>query len=125
MKPLPPDCERESIRLADQLAASAAPRRGRQLPEWKHRSGRAILALNQASIQSDEKGMTFVLSVGLVIGLLWVAYRIIRNGFLYPQSEKLGCFGVFGYFLVACLAIGLLAHLFPEYVTYKFNFHFE
>ena len=56
--------------------------------------------------------LLLLLSTGLAIGLLWVAYRIIRNGFLYPQSEKLGCFGVFGLFVVACLAISLLAHLF-------------
>ena len=69
--------------------------------------------------------MTFLLATGVVIGLLWVAYRIIRNGFLSPQSEKIGCFGVFGYFVVACLAISLLAHLFPEYVTYRLNVYFE
>jgi prolipoprotein diacylglyceryltransferase len=57
-----------------------------------------------------------VLLVGVVaFALGYGAYRIIRNGFRYPQSEKLSFFGIFGYFLLIVLGIWLvttLAHRF-------------
>jgi hypothetical protein len=45
------------------------------------------------------------------IALLWLAYRIIRNGFLSPQSEKLNGFGVLGCVVLACLALSLVSKL--------------
>jgi hypothetical protein len=38
------------------------------------------------------------------IGLFYLAVRIILNGFLRPQSEKLNGFGV-----LACVLLGLMA----------------
>jgi len=52
--------------------------------------------------------MTILLS----IGLFWLAYRIIRNGFVYPQSEKLGFFGALGCVVVAYLVLNFMFHLF-------------
>ena len=45
--------------------------------------------------------MTFLLS----LGLLYLAYRIIRNGFLRPQSEKLNGFGIVGIVVMGYLAL--------------------
>jgi len=39
-------------------------------------------------------------------GLLYLAYRIIRNGFLHPQSKRLNGFGVLG--CIVLLVAGLL-----------------
>jgi prolipoprotein diacylglyceryltransferase len=47
----------------------------------------------------------------VAIALGYGAYRIIRNGFRYPQSEKLNFFGVFGYFLMILVGIWLLTTL--------------
>jgi hypothetical protein len=44
----------------------------------------------------------------VTIALGYGAYRIIRGGFRYPQSEKLNVFGIFGYFIVIVLAAWLL-----------------
>jgi prolipoprotein diacylglyceryltransferase len=59
--------------------------------------------------------MAVLLVYVVAIALGYGAYRIIRNGFRYPQSEKLNFFGVFGYFLLILLGIWLvtmLAHRF-------------
>jgi len=32
----------------------------------------------------------------LAIGLLWLACRVVANGFVYPQSKRLSGFGHFG-----------------------------
>ena len=50
-----------------------------------------------------------VCAVTFVLG--YAAYRIIRNGFRYPQSEKLSFFGVFGYFLMIVVGIWLVTAL--------------
>jgi hypothetical protein len=45
------------------------------------------------------------------IGLLWLAYRIIRNGFVYPQSKKLNGFGVVGCAVLLWVAYSLVVSL--------------
>jgi multisubunit Na+/H+ antiporter MnhB subunit len=47
----------------------------------------------------------------IALGLLYLAYRIIRNGFARPQSEKLNLYGVFGAYLIFCLVVGLVQWL--------------
>jgi hypothetical protein len=46
-----------------------------------------------------------VLLITLAVGYL--AYRIIADGFRRPQSERLGCFGIFGYFVLIVLGVWL------------------
>jgi hypothetical protein len=56
--------------------------------------------------------MTGIIFYAVVIALGYGAYRIIRNGFRTPQSERLNIFGVFGICLmifVAVWLVGLLA----------------
>ena len=60
--------------------------------------------------------MTLLPAIGLlwlvpVIGLLWLAYRIFRNGFVYPQSEKLNGFGVVGCAVLLLAAYSLVVSL--------------
>jgi hypothetical protein len=47
----------------------------------------------------------FVLLITLAVGYL--VYRIIADGFRRPQSERLGCYGVFGYFVLIILGMWL------------------
>ena len=47
----------------------------------------------------------FVLLITLAVGFL--VYRIIADGFRRPQSERLGCFGAFGYFVLIILDVWL------------------
>ena len=47
----------------------------------------------------------FVLLITLAVGFL--VYRIIADGFRRPQSERLGCFGAFGYFVLIILGVWL------------------
>ena len=57
--------------------------------------------------------MPLALLVAFALGL--GAYRIIRNGFRYPQSEKLSVFGVIGYFVLILFGVWLattVAHRF-------------
>ena len=59
--------------------------------------------------------MIMLLALLIAWALGYGAYRIIRNGFRYPQSERLSGFGVFGYFLLILLGIWLattVAHRF-------------
>lgn len=59
--------------------------------------------------------MAVLLLGAVTFALGYGAYRIIRNGFRHPQSEKLNVFGVFGYFLLIVVGIWLvttLAHRF-------------
>ena len=46
------------------------------------------------------------------IGLLYLAYRIIRNGFLSPQSERLNGFGVFACVLLFIMAVTYVSQYF-------------
>jgi prolipoprotein diacylglyceryltransferase len=55
--------------------------------------------------------MAVLLVYVVAIALAYGAYRIIRNGFRYSQSEKLNFFGVFGYFLMILVGIWLLTML--------------
>jgi prolipoprotein diacylglyceryltransferase len=55
--------------------------------------------------------MAVLLVYVVAIALAYGAYRIIRNGFRYSQSEKLNFFGVFGYFLMILVGIWLLTTL--------------
>jgi hypothetical protein len=52
------------------------------------------------------------MTVLLSLGLFWLAYRIIRNGFVYPQSDRLGCFGVLGCIVMAGVALVIMTRLF-------------
>jgi hypothetical protein len=47
----------------------------------------------------------FVLLITLAVGFL--VYRIIADGFRRPQSERLGCFGAFGYLVLIILGVWL------------------
>ena len=46
-----------------------------------------------------------IISLVLAGGLLFLAYRIIRNGFIHPQSKRLNGFGILGCFVL--LLVGL------------------
>jgi hypothetical protein len=50
-----------------------------------------------------------VLLITLAVGFL--VYRIIADGFRRPQSERLGCFGAFGYFVLIILGVWLATTL--------------
>jgi multisubunit Na+/H+ antiporter MnhB subunit len=52
-----------------------------------------------------------VITTLLSLGLLYLAYRIIRNGFARPQSDKLNLYGVFGAYLIFWLVVGLVEWL--------------
>ena len=47
----------------------------------------------------------------VALSLLYLGYRIIRNGFARPQSERLTVYGYFGMFLIFCMAVGVVAWL--------------
>ena len=47
----------------------------------------------------------------IALGVLYLAYRIIANGFVYPQSQKLGCFGIVGCIVAVCIGLVVLARL--------------
>jgi hypothetical protein len=47
----------------------------------------------------------------LAIGLLWLAYRIVANGFVYPQSKRLSGFGILGCALLLLVGYSLVASL--------------
>ncbi len=51
--------------------------------------------------------MTLILVLLISSALGHWAYRAIRDGFRYPQSEKLSAYGVFGYFLLIMLGVWL------------------
>jgi hypothetical protein len=53
----------------------------------------------------------FILLITLAVGFL--VYRIIADGFRRPQSERLGCFGAFGYFVLIILDVWLATTLAP------------
>jgi hypothetical protein len=37
-----------------------------------------------------------MIEIAIALLVFYLAYRSIRGGFERPQSERLGCFGVFG-----------------------------
>jgi hypothetical protein len=47
----------------------------------------------------------------IALGVLYLAYRIIANGFVYPQSQKLGCLGILGCIVAVCLGLYLVTRL--------------
>ena len=51
----------------------------------------------------------FILLITLAVGFL--VYRIIADGFRRPQSERLGCFGAFAYFVLIILGVWLATTL--------------
>jgi hypothetical protein len=51
----------------------------------------------------------FILLITLAVGFL--VYRIIADGFRRPQSERLGCFGAFGYFVLIIIDVWLATTL--------------
>jgi hypothetical protein len=67
-----------------------------------HSVERAFALRSQRS--AAEQSMTVILVLLVTFALGFGAYRIIRNGFRYPQSEKLN---IFGYFVLIVLGIWL------------------
>ena len=59
--------------------------------------------------------MTVILVLLVTFALGYGAYRIIRNGFRYPQSEKLNAFGIFGYFVLIMLGVWLATTVFNRF----------
>jgi hypothetical protein len=57
---------------------------------------------DRLGLVNAEREMLELLIAG---GLLYLAYRIIRNGFLTPQSKRLNGFGILGCFVL--LLVGL------------------
>ena len=56
--------------------------------------------------------MIFTTSLWLIaLGLLYLAYRIIRNGFARSQSERLNIYGYFGLYVIFCLVVALVEWL--------------
>ena len=55
--------------------------------------------------------MSAMLELLLALGLFYLAYRIIANGFVYPQSQKLGCLGILGCIVAGCFGLYLVARL--------------
>jgi hypothetical protein len=53
-----------------------------------------------------------IISLVLAGGLLFLAYRIIRNGFIHPQSKRLNGFGILGCVLLVLVAVTLIGRLF-------------
>jgi hypothetical protein len=60
-------------------------------------------------------GLIVLLVLLVSLGLGYGAYRIIGNGFRFPQSEKLNFFGVFGYFVLIVLGVWLVTTLFNSF----------
>ena len=52
-----------------------------------------------------------MLELLIALGLFYLAYRIIANGFVYPQSQKLGCLGILGCIVAVGLGLYLVARL--------------
>jgi hypothetical protein len=65
---------------------------------------RSLCGLNG---RAAEQPMAAILVVLVTLALGYGAYRIIRNGFRYPQSEKLSGFGIFGFFVLIVLGAWL------------------
>jgi prolipoprotein diacylglyceryltransferase len=59
--------------------------------------------------------MIVLLVLLITFALGYGAYRIIRNGFRYPQSKKLNIFGVFGYFVLIVLGVWLASTVFNRF----------
>ena len=55
--------------------------------------------------------MSLLVSI-LGLALLYLAYRIIRNGFARPQSERLNVFGVIGCILILIVIYSLAERFF-------------
>ena len=108
------DRRRGSSRTARSLSSGRPPRAGpvgsiraalfckSGLP-WR----RALIRLAVWTWAAGEPSVSvlFVLLITLAVGFL--VYRIIADGFRRPQSERLGCFGAFGYFALIILGVWL------------------
>ena len=55
--------------------------------------------------------MSAIVSI-IGLGLLYLAYRIIRNGFARPQSERLNVFGVIGCIVILIVIYSLAERFF-------------
>ncbi len=51
--------------------------------------------------------MTALLCILVTLALGYGAYRIVRNGLRFPQSERLGVFGIFGCVILIALGVWL------------------
>jgi hypothetical protein len=59
--------------------------------------------------------MAAILFVLIVFAFGYGAYPIIRNGFRFPQSEKLSGFGIFGFFVPIALGVWLATTVFDRF----------
>ena len=61
--------------------------------------------------------MVSILVLLIIFALGYGAYRIIGNGFRFPQSEKLSGFGIFGFFVLIVLGVWLATMVFNRFFS--------
>lgn len=59
--------------------------------------------------------MSTILALLIAFAGLYLAYRIIRNGFARPQSEKLNAYGIAVYVVLFILAVCYVAPFVARY----------
>jgi hypothetical protein len=52
-----------------------------------------------------------IITTLIALALLYLAYRLIRNGFARPQSERLSFYGMFNAYVIFCLVVGSILWL--------------